>query len=56
MAVGVVGFESISVRKERDNMRKGEVLRRRNGREVKGEMVICMLWWYRCRFRYILFH
>ena len=41
VVVEVVGFDLISVRKkERDNMRKGEVLKRRNGREVKGEMVV----------------
>ena len=37
MEVGVVGFDLISIRKERDNMRKWEVLRGRHGREVKGE-------------------
>ena len=48
IVVGVVGFDLISVRKERDNMTKGEsVLRGKNGREVKEEMVICMLGWWR---------
>ena len=36
--VGVVGFDLISVSKERDNLRKGKVLRRRNVREVKEEI------------------
>ena len=54
MAVGVVGVDSISWRKGSDNMRKGENLRERawNGKEVKGEMVICILGWWRWGFRH----
>ena len=43
MAVGVVGFNLISMReKKRDNMRKGEVLSGRNKKEVKGGKVILL--------------
>ena len=41
--VDVIGFNLISLRKETDNMRKGEVFRGRDEREVKGE------WCYICR-------
>ena len=37
MVVGIVDFDLIPVRKERELMRKGEVLRGKNGKEVKGK-------------------
>ena len=46
MVVEVVGFDLISVRKERDNMRKSEVLRGRNGKGSKrgnGDLYVGMV-------------
>ena len=48
VVLGVVGFDLIAMRKERDNMKKEKVLSVRNKKEVKGEMTICMLGWLRC--------
>ena len=45
---------NFSEKKERDNMRKEEVLRGRNRREVKKKMVTCMLGGWRWRHRHIL--
>ena len=43
VVIGVVGLDLISVRKERDNTRKDEVLRGMNRREIKwgnGDMYV----------------